>query len=361
MKWLFWTHGFWPEIGGIETQALYFALGMQERGHQIRIICNKGKGMEKEIDSYRGIPIRRFDFELPFVHRQLFPLRQIDEYLALTMKEYSPDVILMNDTCGWSALIFSMLKKHFRSPIVVTVHSPIYFTDRGNPQIETICKLADSICCVSDWVYRETLQLVPWAKEKMRIIRNGLAFPKIAPSPLPFSPPHLLLLGRFTSEKGFDVAIKAFALLRKRGSEARLIIAGDGPERARLQSLVEEFSLSSVVQFLGAQPREAVPEIINRATLVLAPSYFESFGLTALEAMQMGRPVIASHVGGLSEVIEHGVSGLFVPPGDSEALCCAIETLLRDPQFACRMGSAAIARATQFSLEENLNHYEALF
>ena len=101
---------------------------------------------------------------------------------------------------------------------------------------------------------------------------------------------------------------------------------------------------------------------INQSTIVLVPSFFESFGLTALEALQLERPVIASRVGGLVEIISDGETGLLIPPKDPIALCGAIQTLLSDPQKTIKMGIDGRKSAMErFSLQKNVEQYINLY
>jgi glycosyltransferase involved in cell wall biosynthesis len=109
------------------------------------------------------------------------------------------------------------------------------------------------------------------------------------------------------------------------------------------------------------QAGEAAP-LINRATLVVMPSHFEAFGFVAVEAMQMQRPIIASNVGGLREIVSDRETGLLVPPKDPWALCQAMEAILRQPAKAVEMGIEGRKRAIErYSLKENLDRYEELF
>lgn len=353
MRILFWTDGFWPRLGGIETAGLEFVLGMQARGHEILVIAQKDTPHEP---TYPGLTIKRFDFALIATKRDLQFLRPIEATIEWALKEFRAETILLNACVGWSSFVFSLFRKRFNIPVVLTVHSPLLANENPLFSLQKLSEEVDQIYCVSKWVLRETEKQVPHAKHKLRLVYNGLSWPKTPPSPLPFSPPTLILLGRMTSEKGFDMAIRAFALLKAKGSVAKLLIGGEGPERTTLEKLSGDD-----VYFTGEIQRGSIPEFINRGTLVLVPSYFESFGLVALEAMQMGRPVIASSVGGLPEIIVDQETGVLVPPKDPLALANAIQTLLNHPEKMIEMGQKGRLRASShFTLEQNLTAYEKL-
>ncbi len=360
MRILVWCDGFWPRIGGVETYALQFAMGFQERGHSCLVLAQKDHPSWKETEIYQGVTIKRFDFNAIIENRKLKDILPIEQYLEWVAKEFEPDAIFLNTYFGGSAFIFLLFRKLFSAPVISIV--PSYFNwDAPPASFKQIFSQVDQVCCVSNSVLQVMEKDLPPMKHPSKMIYSGLSMPEIPPTPLPFSPPAILLLGRLCKEKGFDTAVEAFSLLKKTGYNAQLLIAGEGPERPRLEQLVDKFRLRSSTQFIGKVRIEEVPSVINRATLVVVPSHFEPFGLVALESMQMQRPVIASNTGGLSEVISDRVTGLLVPPQDSVALFKAMQDLLDQPEKAIEMGIQGRKRAIEkYSLEENLNQYEEL-
>ncbi|MGI9112097.1 MAG: glycosyltransferase, partial [Gaiellaceae bacterium] len=150
-------------------------------------------------------------------------------------------------------------------------------------------------------------------------------------SPVPAEEPLFLFTGRLSAEKGVDVLLRAFGLLRARGTAARLRIVGDGPERARLERLMGSLELEPAVEFAGWVPRSEIEHELAPAWALVAPStWAEPLGLTALEAIVRGVPVVASATGGLAETVEPGVTGLLFRNGDVEALAdCLAEVASR--------------------------------
>ena len=361
MKILFWTDGFWPRIGGVETMGLQLIEGMRGRGHQYRVVAQKDHPSWKDEELYRDTPIRRFDFNAIIAKRDLRIIASIREHLEWIMNEFQPDLVHLNASVGGSALAFLLFVQTFRVPIVQTVHAPYLHEGTFPPIAAKIASFADQICCVSNWVLEEMQEYLPAYREKLRLIYNGLPMPAIAPAPLSFSPPTLLLFGRLSWEKGFDVAIRAFSLLKKSGSNAQLVVAGGGPERAALETLARELELGNAVKFTGVLTQEELLATFNQATLVIVPSLIESFGLVILESMQLQRPVIASRVEGVPEVISDGETGILVPMRDPVALCQAMQMLLQQPEKAVRMGIEGRKRAMLFTIQQHVTQYQGVY
>jgi hypothetical protein len=261
-----------------------------------------------------------------------------------------------------SAFTFSFFRKKISVPVIFSMH--LHFDEKAlrTQFIAKIASLADLICCISKSVFEEMELYIPEAKNKLRLIYYGLAVPNLRPSPISFSDPVLAMIGRFVPQKGFDTAIRAFSLLKEKKSNAKLLIGGYGAEKASLEQLVKDLKLTDSVEFVGEVQREDVPSFINRSTILMVPSHFEPFGLVALEGMQMGRPMIVSHVGGLKELITDRKTGLFVPPQNPVALSHAIEYLLDRPEEAIQMGKEARKEAIEkFKLECNVDRHLGLY
>lgn len=170
----------------------------------------------------------------------------------------------------------------------------------------------------------------------------------------------LLFVGRLDPIKGAETLLRAFVSLRRelRESATLLVVGGtrddrwDGTgEAARLRRLTVELGIDASVRFLGPLPQERLPLYYAAADCCLMPSYYESFGMVALEAMACGTPVIASRVGGLATTVQDGVTGYLVPEGNPEALAERTAQLLRDDTLRRRLGAEALRWARQFQWE----------
>jgi glycogen synthase len=205
-------------------------------------------------------------------------------------------------------------------------------------------------------------QLVPAIGDHSSVVYSGLEAPLRALRPLPLETPRLLCVGRLVPDKGFETALGAVARLVPRFPRLRLVIAGDGPLLSELQVQASALGVSQFVEFLGWVAEDQVLELMNDVTLVVMPSRREGLPLVAIQAAYMGRPVVATRVGGLPEVVIHGETGLLVEPGDETALVDAIASLLEHPETASELGSSAARRARErFHPERYLAAYEALY
>jgi glycosyltransferase involved in cell wall biosynthesis len=172
--------------------------------------------------------------------------------------------------------------------------------------------------------------------------------------------PRLLCVGRLIPIKGHLVLLRALTQARTRVPGLSLDIAGRGPLEPALKAFARELGIEEAVRFLGFVT--PVQNAVEDAAIVVVPSLGEGFGMVALEAMERARPVIASAVGGLPEIVAHGETGIVVPPGDAEALAEAMVALAGDLELAATMGNAGRERAiAEFPPERSAERIDGLY
>lgn len=162
----------------------------------------------------------------------------------------------------------------------------------------------------------------------------------------------ILYVGRIEPLKGLDILLKAVALLNDTANTRMLIVGGsleDDPELQRLERLAEGLDISDIVTFVGAVNQERLPAYYSAADVFVLPSWYESFGLVALEAMSCGTPVVVSRVGGLTTFVENGKTGYLVPWRCPDAFARSMDTLLANPALRDAMGVSARRKATSMS------------
>ncbi|MBI4314657.1 MAG: glycosyltransferase family 4 protein [Chloroflexi bacterium] len=169
--------------------------------------------------------------------------------------------------------------------------------------------------------------------------------------------PVLLTVARLVPWKGIDGLIRALPVIRQQFPAARLVIVGDGPERAALQA--QAAPLGPAVQFTGALPPAQVWPHLRAADVFVLFSTYEGLPHTVLEAMQAGTPVVVSDAGGNVEVVTGGETGWVAPAGDERALAAAILEALSNPQLAAARAAAATIRLNRFSWLRLVDEYEA--
>ncbi|GHD21466.1 hypothetical protein GCM10007052_32260 [Halioglobus japonicus] len=162
---------------------------------------------------------------------------------------------------------------------------------------------------------------------------------------------HIVLPGRLVHEKGHQVFLSAIATIAQELPPFRISLAGGGPLKDDIEERITSLGLGALVTVTGNLDHAALLESVHSANIVVVPSLSEGFGLTALEAMALSKPVVASDVGGLKEVIIDGESGVLFPAGDSEELASILLELVNSPELMQRIGLAARERAeAAFSL-----------
>jgi D-inositol-3-phosphate glycosyltransferase len=174
----------------------------------------------------------------------------------------------------------------------------------------------------------------------------------------------LLFVGRLEPIKGVDILLQALANVVARGERPLTLVAGgnlEGDEGQRLVALASSLGLSDDVRFIGAVDQKMLPAFYSAADVCVQPSFYESFGMVAIEAMACGLPVVASRAGGLPFSIRDGETGLLVVPGDPSALAGAISALLANPDLRLRMGEAGHQRAHRYRWRHVANEVSAVY
>lgn len=160
--------------------------------------------------------------------------------------------------------------------------------------------------------------------------------------------PIIIIVGRLRDEKGHGILLDAMVEVVTKISDVRLLVIGDGPDREILKLKAESLGIASNIVWMGQKEPDEVFKLLAISDIAVVPSLFEGFGLTAVEAMAAGLPAVGSDIDGLKEVIQHGVTGTLVPPGDSTALAKALTDLLKNPDRAKEMGTKGRERVRRF-------------
>jgi glycogen(starch) synthase len=338
MRVLLWSDLYWPYIGGAEIFAARLMAALRPRGIDFLVLTSHHDLELPDQDAHDGVPIRRLPFRAALGGRDVKSFAHALRETATIKRAFAPDLIHMN-AVGPSALFHLRTRQASDAPFLVTLQQEMLRSQSGGEAtlMAQILEAADWIAGCSGAVVGQLRAAFPAAAARSSRIYNGVDAPALAPAPLP-DRPHVLCLGRLVPAKGFDVALRAFALLAPRYAGVRFTIAGDGAARAELAALASELGIGGRVAFPGWVDPEDVPRLLNDATVVVMPSRREGLPIVAVQAALMARPVVATAAGGLAEVVLDGETGVVVPPDVPEALAAAIERILSDRAAATSMG-----------------------
>jgi glycosyltransferase involved in cell wall biosynthesis len=219
-------------------------------------------------------------------------------------------------------------------------------------------RLVDRLVCNTESQRQELVRSHRVPGSRVTVIHNGVDSSRFVPVPGP-PKPVILCVARLVPKKDHATLLAAFEIVRKKRPDAQLWLAGDGPLAARLHRAAQPLPAGSVA-WLGS--RSDLLSLFRESALLVLSSKIEGLPNAVLEAMSCGRPVVATAVDGLPEVVEHGRTGLLVPPGRPDELAGAMLSLLSDPARATAMGVAAREKiVSSFSMEAMVGAYESVF
>jgi glycosyltransferase involved in cell wall biosynthesis len=240
--------------------------------------------------------------------------------------------------------------------VVSTKHNEDRFRTGPFRHVERVLtRRASRVIAITHALARFTIERVGLPVEKVDVIPYGLDRPPPAwgenpPTLVPDGARVVLAVSRLAEQKGVDIAVRALAEIRSEHPAAVLVVLGEGPQRIALERLAADIGVAEAV-FLPGRVGD-VAEWLRRAEVLLHPVRWEGFGLALLEAMLAKRPVVASAVSSVPEIVLDGETGLLVPPNDPSALAAAVGRVLDDRGLAERLGSLGLARArSEFSVE----------
>ncbi len=339
MKILFVTPG--TEADGTTSQLALLTRELPRERFEIHVcVLGTGEGLPPFLQT-AGVPLTALGWTRWLDPRPLWELRRL-------LRDFRPDLVHAFRPSSLRALA---LAGGTEGRLVVS------------RPFATRSRRAGGIARLDRWLLRRADRVVVEGTAAAdRCLRAGLADEKVvvvppgvtaahgtaAPSPLPEDAAPcraLLCAGRLEAHKGFRDAIWAFDVLRYLHDDLHLLLAGDGPERPRLERFTGRIRAVGRVHFAGMRPD--VPALMGAAEIVWVPSLADGGALVALEAMAAGRPVVASRLPGLAEVVADGETGFLVPPGDRIALARQTRLLLDDEALRRHLGRAGRERVAR--------------
>jgi N-acetyl-alpha-D-glucosaminyl L-malate synthase BshA len=360
----------YPTIGGSGVVAVELARGLAARGHDLHLLSYAPPARLPEFDA-------RVTFhEVEVSSYPLFRYPPYEVALASRLSEVAEDVGLdvLHAHYAIPHTLAALLVKDIVAPrplpVVTTLHGTditVVGQDRSYRRVtEHALRRSDAVTAVSEWLRAQTEQVFAVGRP-IEVIPNFVDAERFRPRAVArarvgLAPPGervVAHVSNFRPVKRAVLVVEAFRTVAA-AMPARLVMIGDGPDRAACEARARALGLRDRVRFLGAQ--SSVEDLLPCADVLLLPSEYESFGLSALEAMACGVVPVVTRAGGLPEVVRDGVDGVLVDEGDLPSLGGHVLALLRDVPRLERLGAAAGASARErFSPARVVPRYEALY
>ncbi|MFA5794745.1 MAG: glycosyltransferase family 4 protein [Candidatus Brocadiia bacterium] len=352
--------------GGAQKVCFDIIASLKDK-YDITLISGTETGVEGslwvEFKSISNINIR----QLAQLVRGIAPFKDTIALIRLYwfFRSYNPDVVHCHTSkAGFLGCLAAKLTGV--PNIIWSPHGHIFSADAQIPQVTGLsmsifywfwkltCWCSNTVIALTESDKKDQVMLGLAPDKKFRVVYNGLdalvngadKIPEIKGQPI------LGVIGRLSPEKGQEYLLKAISILKPQYPQINLLVVGDGGQRKYLHSVSEQLQITSLVTFTGLV--ENIHPFVSKMDIVVLPSLYESFGLVLLEAMAMKKPVIASNVNGIPEIVENGKSGILVAPRDAQALAVAIQKLIDNPVLANTMGQNGFDRFIKLFTREQM-------
>lgn len=358
----------YPTAGGSGIVATELGKHLAEKGHSVAFISYANPLRLQEL------PPRVCYHEVDQDSHPL--LKQFPHSLTLTAKmvevarTHKLEIMHVHYAIPFAAaaILARQIASELDLRVVTTLHGTDITVVGASPSFKPVTEFSidqsDAVTAVSTYLRDETYRQLTLRKEIDVVYnfvdpqRHHAHTAACPPNPDPGRPVTLMHISNFRPIKRLGDVVRIFARVKEK-INARLVLVGDGPEYGRTRELVESLGLESAVRYVGVV--DEVAPLLKTADVLLLPSETESFGLVALEAMASGVPVVATDVGGLPEVVEHGSTGFLAPVGDIDAMAGYCLQLLEDCSTLKRFARAARKRAAEFDYRMIVPQYEAVY
>jgi glycosyltransferase involved in cell wall biosynthesis len=347
------------DMGGAERIVVSLALGLRERSYTVSVCSFKDGPMAGHLRS-ANLPFfnlqKRSGFD-PFVVVKLVRLLKRERIQILHTHSFSANF--------WGRVAGLIA----RVPVLVTTEHTLASARTGVQRVldRGLSPFTTRIVAVCNAVRDSLVRYEGIPLEKIQTIYNGIERPTPQPpaglqQELGLEPCHrvVVIVGRIAEPKGHLYLLEAVAAVRAEFPQLRVLMVGDGPMRAEVEARAERLGIREHIILAGR--RVDIANVLAVSHIAVLPSVREGLSLTLLEYMAASLPVVASNVGGNSEAVVDGVSGLIVPSRDPERLAQALRTLLADPELARNLGAAARRRFDElFAVERMVEDTQSLY
>ncbi len=376
MRILMQQWAYFPWVGGAEVFTQHLAEYMVTRGHQVDIVTGLlGKpgieydGWQKELDVINGVNVHRV--RVPGVKYAGIVVgiwRMLTRSLKL-QQQNDYDIIHSHI---FPAMVCGALSKRDKKLVITLQGGDIGEYKESSRLIRALempfiywsLRKADMVHCVSTHIAKAARRL---CARDVTVVPNGVDTSIFHPydryqlrKKLGYSPREKIVVStsRLTPKNGLDYLIKATAPL----GDVKLIIIGDGEQRKRLESLIQDLKLKNRVFLLGTLPHKELPQYLAIADAFCRPSVNEGFGISFIESMACRIPTIGTAVGGITDIINHGENGILVPPEDAGTLSRALKRVIEDGNLAKQIAERGYQTVREkFTWEKVLQQMEDVY
>lgn len=336
-----------PEVGGLESHVFYLCRALVEMGHRVDVVTSRSREESPASEVMDGVR----------VWRTWFPGKHTVGWLTHAAGSIPRSVRLAREADVLHAQAFQSVpplqvaRAVSGAPLVTTWHTSHFLRLAERPGwrglLGRLVAAGDHNLAASTEIARVAEGLAPG--HRVEPLTNGVEtslFRRVAPAlPAPEGGRRRIVVPRRLFEKnGVEYFVRAVPLIA-REVDVEAILVGDGPERERLEGLAAELGVAGRIRFLGRRPHGEMPGLLSSAELAVFPSLMEATSVAALECMACELPVAASDVGGLPEIVDEEVGGLF-PPADPEGLARAVVEILTDRDTG-ELGARARGRVVE--------------
>lgn len=368
-------------VGGPALHVAYLSAGLAERGYETTLVAGnvaRGEDSMTFVTESLGVPVVR----LGEMRRDISPLRdaRAAAHLVRLIKETRPHILHTHMAkAGAVGRLAALASGDARPPVILhTFHGHVlrhYFGPVRNAAFRRLerwlARTTTALVAVSPEVRDELVELGVAPAEKFVVIRLGIELPgrvgaedgRVEQRRMLGIPPERFVvgwIGRMTEVKRTDDVLRIFRQLRENGVDACLCLVGDGPDRPVLERRAKELGIMRDTLFLGFQ-QDVAPFYASFDALLL-PSVSEGTPVSAIEALAAGKPVVATRVGGVPDVVRDGEDGLLAEAGAIDDLCERLIRLARDPALRERMGASGRERvAGRYGVERLVDEVDSLY
>lgn len=349
-------------LGGAETHVTDLAKGLAGRGHDVYLAVHANRSPQLE-------GVVKEQFVLNFRSKNPWDYVKLGKQLAEIVKRH--EITIVHAHQRTSGYIGAYVRHLTKVPFLVTIHDP---WNRAYGK-KLHAKIYNHIITVSEFLRQRFIHDFGFGPERVHTIYNGADqnrynsanYNEEQTAPLRktfgINPGErvVTLMARLYKSKGQQYLIEAAALLKQQKiGGIKFLLVGDGPHESLLKAMVRELGLDD--NFIFAGYRQDIPEIIALSDIVVRPSLMEGLPINVIEAMLMAKPVIASKIAGVPEMIEQGINGFMIEVGDVGALAGYLSLLLNDAEKLTQIGQAAQKTALEkFTIDQCVARTEKLY